>query len=74
MQQSAVDVVLSADVAAQRAEREADALQEAVESGDVGQMAAALRALRLQRLEVRRLGLVGREGQLWHMRIQLKLA
>ncbi|GAB4816948.1 hypothetical protein N2152v2_003994 [Parachlorella kessleri] len=50
-QQTPVDIVVAADVEAQRAEHEAQQLQEALESSDVVAMATALRGLRLQRLQ-----------------------
>jgi ATPase subunit of ABC transporter with duplicated ATPase domains len=50
LQQSCLDVVLQADVAAQRAQRESATLEAALEGGDGAEIARALRALRLQRL------------------------
>ena len=49
-----VGVVVSADVAAQRAQRQAEALQAALECGGAAEAASALRALRLERLQARK--------------------
>jgi hypothetical protein len=50
LQQPCLEVVLQADAAAQRAQRESAALEAALEGGDGAEIARALRTLRLQRL------------------------
>ncbi|KAI7843107.1 hypothetical protein COHA_003278 [Chlorella ohadii] len=50
-QQTAIQVVVQADTEAQRAERESEALEGVLESGDAADVAHALRQLRVERLQ-----------------------
>lgn len=50
LEQSAVEVVVGADVAAQRAQRDSEALEAALEGGDGADVARTLRQLQLDRL------------------------